>query len=208
VKAGAGDEAAVKQIEGIKAAAAAGHTQWQQIKRNFDAVAKLVLAGKPKPSVFVPQARRASPLLPGGQARRGAPTNQAALIKKQAEQIRALKLAQIERAKKGALTAQTKARFEGLKAAHEVELQQYEDNLAAVQKALENRDIADDMRKKLEEQAEQYEALIEKMKTPTAANEPVDVVTPEGAEALADDAAEAYPSGAPGDTEFNDGGMG
>ncbi len=179
------------------------------IKRNFDAVAKLILKGLPKPSQFVVSRRRASPLLPGG---RGASSAQAATIKKQQAQIASLKRTSIERAQKGKLMSQARQRVAALKTAHDVELAQVEDQLAAVEKMLENRTIADDMRSQLEAQAEGYEALIEKLKLPDAVNasepatETSEAMAAEQVEAEQDDAAAAYPSGVPGDVEFADAG--
>lgn len=209
VKAGKADLDALKEIGSIKVAAKAGHPQAVQVKRCFDVVAQLVAKGLPKPSVFVAQHRRKSPLLPGGGARTATTAQQAALLKRQQEQIKALKRQQIERAQKERLHKQVQARFAAEKAAHEAELQQYEDKLAMTEKVLERRDLADEMRAKLEAQAEQYEAVIEKLKTPAAAGEPATVseaAAAEQPEAQQDDAAEAYPSGAPGDVEFNDAG--
>lgn len=215
-RAGSGDEKAKQELGNIKLAAQAGNAQAVAVQRNFDAVAKLILKGLPKPSQFVASRRRASPLLPGG---RGAGGAQAATIKKQQaqlakqrEQLAAQKRESVVRAQKGKLMSQARQRVAALKTAHDVELAQIEDQLAAVEKMLENRSIADDMRSQLEAQAEGYEALIEKLKLPDAVNasepatETSEAMAAEQVEAEQDDAAEAYPSGVPGDVEFADAG--
>lgn len=209
VAAGAGTERAVKAIADIKLAARAGHPQAVRVKQHFDAVALLVAKGLPRPSAFVAQRRRRSPLLPGGAAR---PTGaQAALVRKQAEEIKRLKAAQIERAKHERLHRQAQAKVAAVKAEAEVEVARIEDQLAAVQKVLEQRTIDDAMRKQLEAQAEQYEAQIEALKRPAgeAAGKGAltEATVAEAQEAQQDDSAAAYPSAAPGDTEFNDAGF-
>jgi vacuolar-type H+-ATPase subunit I/STV1 len=170
--------------------------------------------GLPTPSEFIRSRLRQSPLLPG--ARGAAPLaatakKQQALITKQRAQIDSLKRTSIERAQKGKLISQAQRRVADLKSTQEAELQRYEDQLAAVEKMLERRDMADEMRKKLEEQAAEYEAQIDKLQQPAAAvaaetrttSEPM---AAEQVEAEQDDAASAYPSGAPGDVEFAEAG--
>lgn len=212
-RAGSGDEKAKQELGNIKLAAQAGNTQAAAVQRNFDAVAKLILKGLPKPSEFVRSRARKSPLLPGGGGAQAATVKrQQEQIRKQREQIASLQRTSIERAQKGKLMSQARQRVAALKTAHETELQRYEDQLAAVEKMLERRDLADEMRKKLEEQAAGYEALIEKLQqpAPVRATEPAtetsEAMATEQVEAEQDDAAGAYPSGVPGDVEFADAG--
>lgn len=203
VKAGAGEARALKEIENIKLAAQSGNAMAVQVKRHFDAVAKLVSAGLPKPSTFVAQRRRKSPLLPGG----GGPTN---VARKQQAELAALKRQQLERAKKEKTKKAVQARFAAEKAQHEAELVSAENELEMLRKQLERRDLADEIRGKLEAQAERYEAIIDKLGTPAAAAEATTVseaAAAERPEAEQDDSAGAYPSGVPGDTEFNDAGV-
>jgi len=216
VRAGSGDEKAKKELLNITLAGKAGNELIVGIKRNFDAVAKLILKGLPKPSEFVRSRARKSPLLPGA---RGTTPQMTATVKRQQEQIRkqreqiaAQKRESIVRAQKGKLMSQAQQRVAALKTAHDVELAQIEDQLAAVEKMLENRNIADDMRRQLEAQADGYEALIEKLKLPDAVNasepatETSEAMAAEQVEAEQDDAATAYSSGVPGDVEFADAG--
>lgn len=219
VKAGTGDEKAKKELENIKVAAQAGNAQAIPVQRNFDAVAQLILKGLPKPSEFVRSRRRASPLLPGGVVQTRAQAAQAAqaaaklkqskdvmrrTVTQQTQQLARQRAAEQARM---ARSATARGAAEARINVRRTEQERYQDELDTVRKQLENRDIADDKRKALEDLANQYEALLEKTAIPEAAKEPINAVTPEGSEALADDAAEAYPSGAPGDVEFNDGGM-
>lgn len=203
VKAGAGEARAKQEIENIKLAAQAGQPQAVRVKANFDAVALLVLKGLPKPSVFVAQRRRQSPLVPGSGAR-GVPAARGA-----AAQLAAMKRQQIERAQKERAHKQVQARFAEEKAKAEAEAQGYEAELEMLHRQLERRDLADEVRAKLEAQAERYEALIEKIKTPEAADEATstsEAMAAEQPEATRDDAAEAIDSGASGDVEFNNAG--
>lgn len=214
-RAAAGEKHSIKFLDDLKLGAAAGNGHAVRVKAGFDAAAGLVTKGLPKPSVFVAQHRRRSPLLPGAPGTPPATRppvadgRAAALARKQAEEIKALKRQQLERAKKEQQRRQVQARFAAEKAAHEDEIARTKEQLAAVQKVLERRDIADEMRAQLEAQAEGYEALIDKLQTPGAAAEPAttsEAMAAEQPEAAQDDAAEAYPSGAPGDVEFNNAG--
>lgn len=206
VRAGSADVKAKQQLDGIKLAAQAGNVQAAAVQRNFDAVAKLILKGLPKPSEFVRSRQRQSPLLPGTQrGKTQAQTALAATVKKQQAQLqkqKALLAAQkresIVRAQKGRLMSQAQAA-----------VARVEDQLAAVETVLQQRDLADEMRTKLEAQAAEYEAEIERLQAPVAVRESETTSEPmaaEQVEAEQDDSAQAYPSGAPGDVEFADAG--
>lgn len=225
VKAGAGSEPAVKQIEAIKLAAQAGNPVVVKVKQHFDAVAKLVSAGLPKPSVFVAQHRRRSPLLPGGgQSSRwqglaeqrktmleATKRTQEQAAARQAITQQAQQLARQRAAERARMAREAKARSAAAARveARRQEREGYEAELEMLRKQLERRDLADEIRARLEAQAAHYEALIEKLQTPGTAGEATttsEAMAAEQPEAVQDDAAEAYPSGASGDVEFNDGG--
>jgi len=207
VRAGAGDLTATKEVASIRLAALGGHPQGTQIKTNFDAVAQLVAKGLAKPSQFTRTHRRSSPLLPSG-----AQTPQRLAAAKKVEELRKRKAAmskQVEEAKKRQLMVQARQRLDFEKQRADAERRSYEAELNMLRHQLERRDIADDIRERLQAQAEQYEARIEALErpTPTTSTEPMAPVTPEVMEAEADDAADAYSSGAPGDVEFTDAGV-
>ena len=227
VRAGGGDAKAKQELENIKLAAAAGNVLGVAVQRNFDAVAQLILKGLPKPSTFVASRRRRSPLLPGGAGQpqtreRAAAAAQAAAKLKQGQDVmrrtvtqQQQQLARQRAGEQARMVAQAKARSAAALRveARRAEQEGYENELAMRRQQLERRDLDDEVRAKLTAQAEQYEALIDKLATPgavaTAATEPSETseaMAAEQVEAEQDDAAEAYPSGVPGDVEFADAG--
>jgi len=219
IKAGGGDHASRVGLGHIKYAAQANNPAAKAVKANFDAVAKLVTAGLPKPSVFVAQQRRKSPLLPGAPgapgtpARGAAPVAEPAAIRKLAATVKQQQR-QLEQQRKGFAAkqrSQAQARAAAAKrvAARRAEQEQYETELEMLRTQLERRDLADEIRAKLEAQAEHYEGLIEALKRPAGEAEGTAVTegtAAEQPEAERDDVAEAMDSGAPGDVEFSNAG--
>lgn len=208
-RAAAEEPEAKRELAAVKLAAQAGHPQAAQVKTNLDAVALLVQRGLPKPSVFAAQRRgaRRSPLVPGGG--RGA-SPQAAVIKRQQDEIRRLKAAQIERVRRTQLHQQAQQRIAAAKAEGASAAQALEAEVEMLRRQLERRDLADDVRAQLEAQAERYEAMIDKLQTPGAVTEAAttsEAMAAEQPEAERDDAAEAVDSGAPGDVEFSNAGV-
>ncbi len=218
--AGKGDKEAKKEIDAIKLAAHGGNADAQAAKVNLDAVSKLIIKGLPKPSTFTASRRRGSPLVPGSgggaqaQAQRLAATvrKQQEQLRKQQEQLKTIKQQQLERAKRGKLMSQAQQRVAAIKSQAQKDKEALEAELDMVERKLERRDIADDMRKQLEAQAERYEAMIEEIERQKAGAPAAAAVTEatiaERQEAEQDDAAAAYPSAATGDVEFNDAGVG
>lgn len=211
LRAGKGEEMSVKFLADLKTGATAGNVHAVRVKTAFDAAAKLVSANLPKPSTFVAQQRRRSPLLPGGRpAGRGAAQPLAATVKKQAQQLAEMKRQQLERARRGKLMGQAQQRMDQERAAHDVEMANAEAALDMLHRQLERRELADEVRAKLEDQAEHYEAIIEKLKTPSASGEAAttsEAMAAEQPEAEQDDSSGAYPSGVPGDVEFSNAGV-
>lgn len=212
VRAGQGDAKAKAEVDGIKAAAAQGDPRAAQVKTNFDAVAKMIIKGLPKPSVFVARQRRASPLVRGQQ---GAATDATVAklketIRRQQQVIQQQRQRQLQQQLRKPMeqqVAQTKARAAAAArvAARAQEQQEYQAQVDMLKQQLERRDLEDAVRKQLEDQAAQYEGLLEAAQRgePTAVPQGTEAELPEAEQ---DDTPEAYDSGAPGDVEFSNAG--
>lgn len=199
-RAGMGDAAAKKELDSIKIAAHGGHPQAVAAKRNFDAVSKLIIKGLPRPSAFV-----------ASQAKRKAKAQQqTATIRKQQEQIKEMKRAQLERARRESLQKKASLRIQQEQEKADVEIEAIQAERDLLRRQLERRELADDVRAQLEAQAEKYEAVIEELERRKSGAPPAATVTEatiaERQEAEQDDSAAAYSSGVPGDVEYNDAG--
>jgi hypothetical protein len=167
VSAGSGNAAAQGQLNAIRKAAASGDPVAMKVMTLFRPVARMVQANTGSPSTV------ARNLL---QKRK---TREQQVIKRQQEQLKAMRQAQIQRIQKGKLMAQAQQRIaaerakgmaavQAMQAQWDAEAIALEGKLAAAEKQLERQDLANSMREQLEAQAAQYEAEIERIESARA----------------------------------------
>lgn len=165
VSAGSGDSQAQGQLNAIRAAAASGDPVAMKVMALFRPVARMVQLNQGSPSTV------ARKLL---QRRQSQPSQSQPVVKRLQEQLKSMRQAQIVRVQKGKLMAQAQqhlqqerakgiAQVQAVQAQWDAEAIALEDKLAATEKQLERRDIANSMREQLEAQAAQYEAEIERI---------------------------------------------
>lgn len=159
--AGAGNVQAQGQLNAIKAAAASGDPTATRVMALMNPVARMVQLNLGSPSMLL--ARR------GGSFAQVPAQRQAQTIKKQQEQLKAMRQQQVQQAQKAAFHAKVQLRFKEEQDKYDAEANAYEDKIADLQKQLERRDMKDEMREQLEAQAAQYEAEIDRIEAAKAA---------------------------------------
>ena len=197
VSAGSGNAQAQGQLRAIRAAAASGDPVAMKVMALFRPVARMVQANTGAPSTV------ARNLLQKRQSR------EQQVIKRQQEQLKAMRQAQVQRIQKGKLMAQAQQRIQqerakgmaavrAMQAQWDAEAIALENKLAAAEKQLERQDLANSMREQLEAQAAQYEAEIERIEAARALQ-----ASPPGAPpAMPPLAEDEAATGEPGDVEI------
>jgi hypothetical protein len=204
--AGQGNAAAKGQLDMIKALAAEGDPTAIRLLACFGPIAKMVTRNLGLPSTL--QARSGV----RGTSSQGMAQRQQLQLKRQQEQLKAMRQAQIVRVQKGRLMAQAQQRLQqeqakgmaqvqAIQAQWDAEAIALEDKLAAAEKQLERRDINDAMRQQLERQAAVYEAEIARIEAAQAAQPALAVAPIAVAQPVA---AEEAPAGEPGDVEIEE----
>jgi len=219
LSAGQENKEAKGQLDMIKSAAAKGDPTAMKIMTYFGPIAKMVALNTGPPSTLAAKTlqKRQQKAVLSAKAKQASVMKQTAMrqaqqIKKQQEQLKTMRAAQIQRAKQESFHAKVQQRFAAEQAKFDAEAMALEDKAAALEKQLERRDISDAMREQLEGQAEAYEAEIERIKAEKAGQpEPALNITesiPSTIEGEASMMGEDYPTGAqggaPGDVEFTE----
>ena len=205
VAAGSGNARAKGTLDAIKRAAAGGDPRAIEAQRKIVAVAKMVTAGMPMPSVLAARKAAGQPLrLVSDTAALKATIlrQQQALRQQRVRQAQAVQRLLAQQKQQSAKALAQRGQAEARINVRRAEQDEYEGKLADLRNQLMMRDIADDKRQALEAQAAEYEAKIAELTAPPEApveseyGPNVNVASPPPGEDFGEQAA-------PGDEEFN-----